>query len=203
MSTIVDDGPTAAGLPTPEEVTHHFTVCQTQTCLGHEALRQVHLLIRECSLGLTSSSTIKSTAYIGYHALILGRVVATSAWGNLSSLLERLPERPMASVLLGKLKTVATEVRRSPVEDAVGSSWAALAVEEDPHGRGIETQLVEAGPEGGGGWAGEGRGGGGGGISSTIGSGRGCNKFVPVLGGNDTKIAPIGDIFDQPPGQMR
>ena len=32
---------------------------------------------------------------------------------------------------------------------------------------------------------------------------RGCNIFVPVLGGNGTKIAPTGDIFDQPPGQMR
>ena len=38
--------------------------------------------------------------------------------------------------------------------------------------------------------------------SSTIGGGRGCNKFVPVLVGNGTKIAPTGDIFDQPPGQM-
>ena len=32
---------------------------------------------------------------------------------------------------------------------------------------------------------------------------RGCNKIVPVLGRNGTKIAPTGDIFDQPPGQMR
>ena len=24
--------------------------------------------------------------------------------------------------------------------------------------------------------------------------------FIPVLGGNGTKIAPTGDIFDQPPG---
>ena len=40
--------------------------------------------------------------------------------------------------------------------------------------------------------------------SSTIGGGgRGCNIFLPVLGGNGTKIAPTGDIFDQPPGQMR
>ena len=31
----------------------------------------------------------------------------------------------------------------------------------------------------------------------------GCDKFVPVLGGNGTKIAPTGDIFDQPRGQMR
>ena len=39
---------------------------------------------------------------------------------------------------------------------------------------------------------------------STIGEGgRGCNKFVPVLGGNGTKIAPTRDIFDQPSGQMR
>ena len=42
-------------------------------------------------------------------------------------------------------------------------------------------------------------------IRSTVGAGRGrgCNTFVPVLGGNGTKIAPTGDIFDQPPGQMR
>ena len=32
--------------------------------------------------------------------------------------------------------------------------------------------------------------------------GRGCNKFVPVLRGNGTKIAPTGDICDQPPGEM-
>ena len=40
--------------------------------------------------------------------------------------------------------------------------------------------------------------------SSTFGgAGRGCNIFVLVLGGNGTIIAPTGDIFDQPPGQMR
>ena len=32
--------------------------------------------------------------------------------------------------------------------------------------------------------------------------GKGYNIFVPVLGGNGTKIAPTADIFDQPPGQM-
>ena len=32
---------------------------------------------------------------------------------------------------------------------------------------------------------------------------RGCNIFDPVLGGNGTKIAPTGNIFDQSPGQMR
>ena len=36
-----------------------------------------------------------------------------------------------------------------------------------------------------------------------LGEGRGCNNFVPVLGGNGTKRAPTRDIFDQPPGQMR
>ena len=35
------------------------------------------------------------------------------------------------------------------------------------------------------------------------GGGGGCNDFVPVLGGNGAKIAPTGDIFDQPSGQMR
>ena len=32
--------------------------------------------------------------------------------------------------------------------------------------------------------------------------GRGCNKFVPVLGGDGTKTVPPGDLFDQPPGEM-
>ena len=36
-----------------------------------------------------------------------------------------------------------------------------------------------------------------------LGGVRGRNIFVPVLGGNGTQIAPTGDIFDQPPGQMR
>ena len=63
----------------------------------------------------------------------------------------------MASALIGE-KTVATEAKRSQIEDTVGSSWAALAAEEDPQGRGIVTLLVEAGAGGGGGG---GRGGGG------------------------------------------
>ena len=37
---------------------------------------------------------------------------------------------------------------------------------------------------------------------STIERGRGCNKFVPVLRGNGTKIAPTGGICVQPPGEM-
>ena len=57
----------------------------------------------------------------------------------------------MASALLEELKTVPTEAKRSQIEDAVGSSWAALAAEEDPQGRGIGTLLVEAGAGGGGG----------------------------------------------------
>ena len=32
--------------------------------------------------------------------------------------------------------------------------------------------------------------------------GRGCHKFVLVLGGDGTKIAPTGDLFDQPPREM-
>ena len=150
-------------LPTPEEVAHDPTVCQNQTYLGHDALRQAHLPIREGGLGLTSSSSIKGAAYIGCHALVLGRVVAASARGNLPSLFERLPERPMASALLEELKIVATEAKRSQIEDAVGSLWAALAAEEDSQGRGIGTLLVEAGAGGGGGGGGGERGAGGGG----------------------------------------
>ena len=31
--------------------------------------------------------------------------------------------------------------------------------------------------------------------------GKGCNQFVPVLGGDGTKIAPTGELFDQPLGE--
>ena len=68
----------------------------------------------------------------------------------------------MASALLEELKIVATEAKRSQIEDAVGSSWAALAAEEGPQGRGIGTLLVEAGAGGGGGGEGGERGAGGG-----------------------------------------
>ena len=147
-SIIAGDGAAAAGLPTPEEVAHDPTVCQDQTYLGHEALRQAHLPSREGGFGHTSSSSIKGVAYIDWHALVLGRVVAASARGNLLSLLERQPERPMASAFIEELKTVAIEAKRSQIEDAVGSSWAALAAEEGPQGRGIGTLLVEAGAGG-------------------------------------------------------
>ena len=80
----------------------------------------------------------------------------------------------MASALLEELKIVATEAKRSQIEDAVGSSWAALAAEEDPQGRGIGTLLVEAGAGGGGGRGGEGgRGAGGGGGERGAGGGGG------------------------------
>ena len=125
-SIIAGDGAAAAGLPTPEEVVHDPTVCQNQTYVGHDALRQARLPIREGGLGFTSSSSVKGAAYIGCHALVLGPVLTASARGNLSSLLERLPERPMASALIEELKTVATKAKRSQIEDAVGSSWAAL-----------------------------------------------------------------------------
>ena len=80
----------------------------------------------------------------------------------------------MASALIEKLKIVATEAKRSQIEDAVGSSWAALAAEEDPQGRGIGTLLVETGAGGGGGGGGgglgegEGRGGEGRGVGAGV-----------------------------------
>ena len=58
---------------------------------------------------------------------------------------------------------MATEAKRSQIEYAVGSLYAALAAEEDPQGRGIGTLLVEAGAGEGGGEGREGRGGRGGG----------------------------------------
>ena len=110
---IAADGAAATGLPTPEEVAHDPTVCQTQTYMGHEVLRQGHLPIRKGGLMLTSSSSIKGTANIDCHALVLGRVVVSSARGNIPSLFERRPERPMASALIEEVKTVTTEAKKS------------------------------------------------------------------------------------------
>ena len=70
----------------------------------------------------------------------------------------------MAPALLEELKIVATEGKRSQIEDAVGSSWAALAAEEDPQGKGIRALLVEAGAGGGG----RGAGGGGGDVGAGV-----------------------------------
>ena len=51
----------------------------------------------------------------------------------------------MASALIEELKTVATEAKISQIENAMGTLWAAVAVKEDPQGRGIRLLLVEAG----------------------------------------------------------
>ena len=64
----------------------------------------------------------------------------------------------MASARIEELKTVATKANRSQIKDAVGSSWAALAAEEDPQGRGIGTLQVKTGVRGGGGGGGQERG---------------------------------------------
>ena len=44
-SIIAGDGAAGAELPTPEEVAHDPIVCQNQTYLGHEAIRQAYLPI--------------------------------------------------------------------------------------------------------------------------------------------------------------
>ena len=61
----------------------------------------------------------------------------------------------MASSLLEELKTVATEVKRSQIEDAVGSLWATLAVKDHSQWSGIGTLLVQTGAGGGRGRQGE------------------------------------------------
>ena len=99
---------------------------------------------------------MKGAAYIGCHALVLGRVVAAFARGNLSFIRERLSERPMASALIEELKIVATEAERSQIENLSGSLWTTLAMEEGPRGRGTGT-LLSKGEKEEEGW--EGRGG--------------------------------------------
>ena len=54
----------------------------------------------------------------------------------------------MASVLLKELQPMATEVKISQIEDAVGASWAGLAMEGHFQGEVIGTQQAEAGVEG-------------------------------------------------------
>ena len=91
----------------------------------------------------------------------------------------------MASALLEELKIVATEAKRSQIEDAVGSSWAALAAEEDSQGRGrgIGTLLVEARAGGGEGGGGRESGGGGGGAR-----GGGCWTARTMGGSNGNPV---------------
>ena len=60
---------------------------------------------------------MKGAAYIDCQALVLGHVIAASARENLPSLLERLPERPMASALIDELKTLATEAEKRDMKD--------------------------------------------------------------------------------------
>ena len=58
----------------------------------------------------------------------------------------------MASALLDELKSVATQVKRSQIEYAVGSSWVAPETKKDPQERGIGTLLVEVEVREGWGW---------------------------------------------------
>lgn len=66
------------------------------------------------------------------------RVVSALALArkNLLSVLERVRDRPMASALIDELKTLATEVERSKIEDAVGAKEDPKDKDENPCGRG-------------------------------------------------------------------
>lgn len=64
--------------------------------------------------------------------MVLGYVVAASARENLQSILQRLPEHPMAFALTYYLKILVAEVEKSETEKVVDASWATLAAGEDP-----------------------------------------------------------------------
>ena len=98
----------------------------------------------------------------------------------------------MASALLEELKIVATEAKKSQIEDAVGSSWAAPSGgrgpsrERDRNATGRSGSRRRGGARGGGG---EGRGGGGRGGREGRGGeggawGRGC-WTARTMGGSD------------------
>lgn len=129
----------------PGESRHDPNVYRNQPCVGHEALHLAHLPIRESVPELISIDAIKDAAYIGYQALILGHVVASSALENLSSLLEQIPERPMKSALIDEMKTLATEAEKCDMEVVLGTLRAARAACEDPNAGGLRTPLVDEG----------------------------------------------------------
>lgn len=76
---------------------------------------------------------------------ILEHIVVDSSLDNPPSLLDRSPERPIASARVHELKMLAEEVEKCDIEEVVGTPSAVLAVSEDPHARGLKTLLVEAG----------------------------------------------------------
>ena len=129
-SIIACDGAAAAGLPTPEKEAHDSTVCQKRPTWDTRPYGRPTCPSEKAALDLPAPapSNTRPTS-----------VATPSSWnvspppppgGNLSPLLGQLPEQPMASALLGELKTVATEVKKSQMEDAVGNTRVALPVEE-------------------------------------------------------------------------
>ena len=161
-SIIAGDGAAAAGSQMPEEVAHDPTCAQIRHTWDTRPYDRPTCQSEKAALDLPAAAPSKARPISAATPWSRG-VVTASARGNLPSLLARLPERPMASALTHEVKTVATEAKRSQMGDAMGSSWAALAAEEDPQGRGTGTLLVKAEAEG---WGGGGeRGGlGGGGV---------------------------------------
>ena len=88
----VGDGAAATELSNPEEVHCDPTVYQILTYGETKALRQTHL-----PLPAVTPSKVRPIS-----------LATRLPWGSLQFLFERLPEQPMASALLEKLKTVAT-----------------------------------------------------------------------------------------------
>ena len=168
---IAGDEVAGAGLPISEEVARDPTVCQLLGTRGPTASPPAYPKRRPWTYYQQQLHQRHSLHRLP--CLVLENVVAASARRNLPSLLEQLPQpqRPIASALLEQLRTVATEVKKSQIEDTVGSSWAALAMEEDPQERRIGTLLVEAGAGGGGG-RGRGESGGRAGILNSENNGR-------------------------------
>ena len=120
-------------MQTSAKVAHDPTVCQTQTYLGHKALRRpTYYPSEKAALDIPAKAPSKDrpTSVAEPWSWAVSSLPAPDE--NLLSLLERLLERSMAPALLEELKTVATEVKKSQIENTVGSLCAALAAEENP-----------------------------------------------------------------------
>ena len=136
------------GLPSPQEVEHHPDKARGHPILSKEAIRQARLPVREGGLGLPSAVEVSGPAFIGCQALVLADVVAATVSPDLGATLSNVATTAHAVELRRELRKLAEFASGPQLAEMVGSSWAALAMDKDPAGRGIGALLVEAGATG-------------------------------------------------------
>ena len=119
-----------------------------QSVLTPDAIRQARLPIREGGLGLPSAVAISGPAFIGGQALVLARAMVATNRPSLTQALSDLAATPHAQALCTELRKLTSFASGPQIAEMVGTSWAALALNQDPANRGTGTLLVEAGASG-------------------------------------------------------